>query len=197
LQPKEAESSSEDCPDDEEPSLHSEDEASDNEDIFATISPGTEALQTPHGRWHRAVHSLVPLLRSDLTLPLEPGTKTGNTYTRISEGVFLPLWHCPFLHCAACWQSSDKCASHERDWWKHIWDKTEHQETLMRLLSEAHVQISSLEAKDSQRCWLVFVSHVLVGGEGQLAPYTRENNVSEHICISSEKEHVVSSFYIN
>ena len=67
----------------------------------------------------------------------------------------------------------------------------------MRLLSEAHVQISSLEAKDSQRCWLVFVSHVLVGGEGQLAPYTRENNVTEHIRISSEKQHVVKSFYIS
>jgi hypothetical protein len=88
------------------------------------------------------------LLRSDLTLPLEPGTKTGKTYTQMSEGVFLPLWHCPFLHCDACWQSADKCVPHEQDWWMHIWHGSDHKAMLLQQLAEAHMTGTFLEAQE-------------------------------------------------
>ena len=138
FKPVEPDSESDEAKSSSEESEHSGDEVSDDEDVFAKISHGTAALNSPQGRWHHAVEALVPLLREDILLPLDPFSPgRQSVFADVHEGVCLPLWHCPFQNCTACWKSSDASESYERGWWQHVWGAMGHKGVLLNVLRDA------------------------------------------------------------
>ena len=122
------------------------DEVSDLEDVFAKVTPGTDALDTTYGRWHNAVNDLTALLRDDVLLPLDPHLRDDSTcFSAVDTGIFLPLWHCPFKGCAACSKSYEKIASHEKSWWRHVWSTTGHQGTVLAVIKAAGIHATPQE----------------------------------------------------
>ncbi len=150
FKPVEPDSESDEAKSSSEESGHSGDEVSDDEDVFAKISHGTAALNSPQGRWHHAVEALVPLLREDILLPLDPFSPgRQSVFADVHEGVCLPLWHCPFQKCAACWKSSDASESYERGWWQHVWGAMGHKGVLLNVLRDAGLEVPPLELPET------------------------------------------------
>ena len=107
------------------------DENSDAEDIFVKITSTSAGDCTMQGQRLLAMRFLEGQLRFDVTMPVGTSGCEMDGSTDLNAGLLLPLWHCPFLGCKHCLQSRSP-GSHEKAWWKHVWETKEHQDILIR-----------------------------------------------------------------
>ena len=88
---------------------NSDDANSDENDICAPTGAPQNSItnkdsHTAAARWHNAVTQITEYIRDDCFLPLDPTSQEANVCcSDVTTGCLLPLWHCPFKDCQACW----------------------------------------------------------------------------------------------